>query len=319
MSWSNESVPLKRRKNVRWIWLGLAVAVLLLLGIAGALPGLMIFAGIIALILGIVALLANGIKWARIPNRKFGAGVAGAALVLTIAGGALSGTEGTANPEALLEEPAVAETLQADLASFIGKSCEFDHQVMTQGDDNNYCDEDATGALIWVDQETHDRAETDLAVAREAETQKKLDEAAAAEAKEAEQAKTAEAAAAAKAKEAAEAKKVEAAESAKAKEAADAKKAKVAAAAKAKEAADAKKAKAAAAEKAKKAAEAKAALAAEKARKKKIAEAEVRKSPSSTYYKNCTAVRNAGAAPIYRGEPGYSRKLDRDGDGIACE
>jgi hypothetical protein len=302
VSWSNESVPLKRRKNVRWIWLGLAVAVLLLLGIAGALPGLMIFAGIIALILGIVALLANGIKWARIPNRKFGAGVAGAALVLTIAGGALSGTEGTANPEALLEEPAVAETLQADLASFIGKSCEFDYQVMTQGDDNNYCDEDSTGALIWVDQETHDRAETDLAVAREAETQKKLDEAAAAEAKEAEQAKTAEAAEAAKAKEAAEAKKTEAA-----------------AAAKAKEAADAKKAKAAAAAKAKKAAEAKAALAAEKARKKKIAEAEVRKSPSSAYYKNCTAVRNAGAAPIYRGEPGYSRKLDRDGDGIACE
>ena len=278
-------MPLKRRKNVRWIWLGLAVAVLLLLGIAGALPGLMIFAGIIALILGIVALLANGIKWARIPNRKFGAGVAGAALVLTIAGGALSGTEGTANPEALLEEPAVAETLQADLASFIGKSCEFDYQVMTQGDDNNYCDEDSTGALIWVDQETHDRAETDLAVAREAETQKKLDEAAAAEAKEAEQAKTAEAAASAKAK----------------------------------EAADAKKTKAAAAAKAKKAAEAKAALAAEKARKKKIAEAEVRKSPSSAYYKNCTAVRNAGAAPIYRGEPGYSRKLDRDGDGIACE
>ena len=306
-------MPLKRRRNVRWIWLGLAVAVLLLLGIAGALPGLMIFAGIIALILGIVALLANGIKWARIPNRKFGAGVAGAALVLTIAGGALSGTEGTANPEALLEEPAVAETLQADLASFIGKSCEFDYQVMTQGDDNNYCDEDSTGALIWVDQETHDRAETDLAVAREAETQKKLDEAAAAEAKEAEQAKTAEAAASAKAKEAADAKKAEAAE------AADAKKTEAAAAAKAKEAADAKKAKAAAAEKAKKAAAAKAALAAEKARKKKIAEAEVRKSPSSTYYQNCTAVRNAGAAPIYRGDPGYSRKLDRDGDGIACE
>jgi hypothetical protein len=26
-----------------------------------------------------------------------------------------------------------------------------------------------------------------------------------------------------------------------------------------------------------------------------------------------------GAAPIHRGEPGYSSKLDRDGDGIACE
>jgi hypothetical protein len=36
-------------------------------------------------------------------------------------------------------------------------------------------------------------------------------------------------------------------------------------------------------------------------------------------YANCAAVRAAGAAPIHRGEPGYSRKLDRDGDGIACE
>jgi micrococcal nuclease len=37
------------------------------------------------------------------------------------------------------------------------------------------------------------------------------------------------------------------------------------------------------------------------------------------YYENCTAVRAAGADPIYEGQPGYSRKLDRDGDGVACE
>ncbi|GHA64482.1 excalibur calcium-binding domain-containing protein [Streptomyces termitum] len=37
------------------------------------------------------------------------------------------------------------------------------------------------------------------------------------------------------------------------------------------------------------------------------------------YYANCAAVRAAGAAPIYAGDPGYSRKLDRDGDGVACE
>ncbi len=36
-------------------------------------------------------------------------------------------------------------------------------------------------------------------------------------------------------------------------------------------------------------------------------------------YENCTAVRNAGAAPIRTGEPGYGRHLDRDGDGIGCE
>lgn len=39
----------------------------------------------------------------------------------------------------------------------------------------------------------------------------------------------------------------------------------------------------------------------------------------SSYYANCSAARAAGAAPIRVGEPGYSRKLDRDGDGIACE
>lgn len=41
--------------------------------------------------------------------------------------------------------------------------------------------------------------------------------------------------------------------------------------------------------------------------------------PASTYYENCDAVRAAGAAPISAGQPGYSRKLDRDGDGVACE
>jgi hypothetical protein len=40
---------------------------------------------------------------------------------------------------------------------------------------------------------------------------------------------------------------------------------------------------------------------------------------SSTYYANCDAVRAAGAAPIHVGDPGYSRRLDRDGDGVGCE
>lgn len=42
-------------------------------------------------------------------------------------------------------------------------------------------------------------------------------------------------------------------------------------------------------------------------------------SGSDVYYKNCDAVRAAGAAPLYQGQPGYSSKLDRDGDGVACE
>jgi pyruvate/2-oxoglutarate dehydrogenase complex dihydrolipoamide acyltransferase (E2) component len=41
--------------------------------------------------------------------------------------------------------------------------------------------------------------------------------------------------------------------------------------------------------------------------------------PAAAYYANCDAARAAGAAPLYRGQPGYRPALDRDGDGIACE
>lgn len=44
----------------------------------------------------------------------------------------------------------------------------------------------------------------------------------------------------------------------------------------------------------------------------------IQESPS-VYYENCDAVRAAGAAPLYMGSPGYAPKLDRDGDGVACE
>jgi hypothetical protein len=36
-------------------------------------------------------------------------------------------------------------------------------------------------------------------------------------------------------------------------------------------------------------------------------------------YSNCDQARAAGKAPLRKGEPGYARKLDRDGDGVACE
>lgn len=42
-------------------------------------------------------------------------------------------------------------------------------------------------------------------------------------------------------------------------------------------------------------------------------------SPSFAYYPNCSAARAAGAAPVLEGDPGYSRRLDRDGDGVGCE
>lgn len=41
--------------------------------------------------------------------------------------------------------------------------------------------------------------------------------------------------------------------------------------------------------------------------------------PQQGGYRNCSEARAAGAAPLRRGQPGYSARLDRDGDGIACE
>lgn len=40
---------------------------------------------------------------------------------------------------------------------------------------------------------------------------------------------------------------------------------------------------------------------------------------ANVVYKNCDAVRAAGAAPIRQGTPGYGKHLDRDNDGIGCD
>ncbi len=40
---------------------------------------------------------------------------------------------------------------------------------------------------------------------------------------------------------------------------------------------------------------------------------------TEVYYENCTAAREAGAAPLQRGEPGYRSGLDGDDDRVACE
>lgn len=41
--------------------------------------------------------------------------------------------------------------------------------------------------------------------------------------------------------------------------------------------------------------------------------------PAGVYYRNCSEAREAGVAPIYRGQPGYRPEMDGDNDGIACE
>ncbi|MDI3330280.1 MAG: DUF1524 domain-containing protein [Micrococcus sp.] len=47
--------------------------------------------------------------------------------------------------------------------------------------------------------------------------------------------------------------------------------------------------------------------------------APTRPGTADVYFKNCTAARSAGAAPVRIGDPGHARHLDRDGDGVGCE
>ena len=41
--------------------------------------------------------------------------------------------------------------------------------------------------------------------------------------------------------------------------------------------------------------------------------------PAYRYFPGCDAARAAGAAPIYRWQPGYREEMDGDNDGVACE
>ena len=44
-----------------------------------------------------------------------------------------------------------------------------------------------------------------------------------------------------------------------------------------------------------------------------------RRGDNERTFRNCAEARAAGAAPVRRGDPGYGRHLDRDGDGVGCE
>ncbi|MFI6761773.1 excalibur calcium-binding domain-containing protein [Micromonospora sp. NPDC050417] len=50
-----------------------------------------------------------------------------------------------------------------------------------------------------------------------------------------------------------------------------------------------------------------------------VSPATTQPSQPSVVYKNCNQARRAGVTPLRAGDPGYSTKLDKDGDGVACE
>lgn len=275
---NNAWAPLSAQKTPRTLkwWSAIAAIVILLILLLVFVPILVFVLSIVSFILGLFALVIGRVRWARITNRKSAAGVISGSFIIFIVSIVVVGLNlpaETSTVQPFADTSAANSTAEPSLASFVDETCDADHLVMTQGTENNYCDKNDSGSLVWVTQTAHDQA------VAEAEDQ--------AEKKVAEEAK-------AKAKKVAEAK------------------------AKASEDEAAQKA---AAEAAKKSAAKKTAAEAEAlAEQEAQIETLVEDTPgSSAYYANCSAVKAAGAAPIYSGDPGYSGKLDRDGDGVACE
>ncbi|GGL96057.1 excalibur calcium-binding domain-containing protein [Glutamicibacter protophormiae] len=295
MSYFPSPVPPERpkSKSSKKLWVVvtvLAVLVILML----AVPELALLLGLLLLIVSLIGLVLGKLPFLRIFGRKRIAALTAGSVLITIVAGGFMDTTGAANappsadaaPTTKVSETPTPSPSPSTLADFIGETCEGDELVMEQASEKLYCDEGATNALVWTSQGDHDKSV--LAAKQEAEKK-------AAEAKAAAEKKAAE-------KKAAETKAVEE------KAAAEKKAAE-------KAAADKRRAEEAAAKK-----EAQKQAAKEKAeRAAPEAYTPPAKAPSSTSYANCTAVKNAGAAPIYQGDPGYSRKLDRDGDGVGCE
>ncbi|RKW69661.1 hypothetical protein DWQ67_12605 [Galactobacter caseinivorans] len=202
---------------------------------------------------------------------------------------ARSGQKAAQSPSGAASSGAeAAAPAQETLAGRLGQSCGNDREAVTLGQETIYCDPDQAGALAWVSAADHASATKKAAEAKRAADKAAAD------------------------------KKITAQKSADQQRADHQAAAKQAAAKKS----QAERAATVRAERKKATARKKAAAA--KAEEKKAEEERAANLPSteenaSVYYQNCTAVRDAGADPIRSGDPGYSRKLDRDGDGIACE
>ncbi|WP_418909281.1 excalibur calcium-binding domain-containing protein [Glutamicibacter endophyticus] len=272
-----------RRKTLYVILAVLALALLIWL------PGLLLFLAFVGLILAIIGWSKGRIPGLKIANRRgikiFGASAAGLLVASLVSGGIQAPTEveptAQDNPISIsTESPTPSPSASPSLEDFEGESCEGDDLVMDQDDKSLYCDKNDAGNLVWLSETDHDAVI--LAAEKKAAEEKKAKEEAAAKKLAAEKA----------AEEKAAAEKKVAEKKAAEKAAAKLRAVEQAAAAKAAE---------------------------EAAAKEAAARAQEEKASANVYYKNCTAVRAAGAAPIYKGEPGYSRKLDRDGDGVGCE
>ncbi|SDR06955.1 Excalibur calcium-binding domain-containing protein [Arthrobacter crystallopoietes] len=322
-----------------WITASILFLLLILFLFAAGLGGFGVFLtllGIIALITGLFALIFKRRSWIGLQNRKGAKTTIWSGVVVLVVGLAISGTSATAVDE---DEPfATATATPSPSASSIAlTSC--DDEDMRRGFQSEifFCTEDEDGVLVWMDRDSHDKIIADRAA--EAAELKAKEEAA----KEAVAEKKAEEEAAKKA--AAEKKAKE--EAAKKAEAAKERREEAAAKKKAEEEAAETDLGSGAYENCSAAAAAGAyniqagspgygthldhdlnGIGCESGSPGSSSGGLPQEQPApapepapapAAYFSNCSDARAAGAAPVYRGGPGYGSHLDRDGDGVACE
>lgn len=301
----NDNSAMPGRPNTGWrptllFWIVAAIVlfVLLIAALTGGFAGILVFLGIIAGLTGLYALILRRRTWVGIPHRKSALGVTVAGILLFMLGGVVAAGAAPAGADAskaalVTEQKATATATPAE-TNPAQTTCGTVDESRTYNGEIFICTEGSDAQLVWL-------SETDSRKAVEAREAKAKAAAAKVPSDKATAQKAAAKAAADKL----------AAEKAAAKAAADKLAAEKAAV---QEAAARKAAEKAAADQA-----AAAQAAADRAAQLAAQQAAVPAAPASVYYKNCTAARAAGAAPVYAGTPGYAPHLDRDGDGIGCE
>jgi len=288
-----DSPKVSARPKITWrpsITFCIVAAIVLLLVIifaaAGGFGGALVILGIVALITGLYALLFKRRTWVGIPHRKSALLVVGSGIVVFILGGsvlaATASSTGGQTESALVEVSATA-TPTPTATNPAKTACLTADETKTFNGALLVCTMGADQRLVWLPE-----AESKVIVAKAAADKVAADKAAA--------------------------DKVAAEKAAADKAAAD------------RAAADKVTADKVAAEKiaADKVAAQQAAAAQQSARTVPVAPVApavpaVPAVPAAAAYANCTAARAAGAAPVYRGSPGYGTHLDRDGDGIGCD
>lgn len=290
--------PQQRWKPTVLFWIVAAVLLLLLIPFAlvGGLGMVLFILGLAALLTGLYAFLFKRRSWVGLPHRRSGALVAVSGFVALILGAGVVGA--TAAPRVETDKATLVSPVEQRSATATptptptatnpaNTTCTTAAETRKYTSQTLICTAGSDQRLVWMTEADSKRVLAEKAAAEQAAAEKIAAEKAAAE-------------------------QAAAAQAAAEKAAAD------------KAAADHAAAQQAAAEQAAAAQAAAAQAAAEQAARDAAARqaapvAPAAPAPSSVYYANCAAAKAAGAAPLYRGQPGYRPGMDGDSDGVACE